>query len=105
MAETHDPDAETRAALFQQPEEHWPAVSRDVAEGDAPVATVYRDPNGSWWFMSDSDAELVPHCLPCLLTLYPELSEVADLALDSVAHRRDATWERGPRPDEWGPWE
>jgi hypothetical protein len=55
--------------------------------------------------MSDSDAEYVPQCLPCLLTQHPDVSDLADLTLDWAAHRRAGGWERGPRPDEWGPWE
>ena len=94
-----------RAHLFWLPQGYWPVVSRDVAEGTAAVETVYHAPDGGWWFVSDSDAEYVPQCLPCLLTQHPDVSDLADLALDWAAHRRAGGWERGPRPEEWGPWE
>ena len=64
----HAPQAVERAALFSNPADSWPAVSRDAAEGQADVVTVYHDPEGGWWFGSASDAELVPQCLACVLT-------------------------------------
>jgi hypothetical protein len=103
--EAHDPKAVERSKLFSAPEGSWPAVSRDVAEGEAAVGLVYHDPEGGWWFISSWEPERVPQCLPCLLSQQPELVELADLPLDTVAYRQEEGWERGPRPAEWGPWE
>ena len=75
----HAPEAVARAAFFDLPAGSWPAVSRDAAEGEADVVTVYHDPDGGWWFGSASEAEVVPQCLACVLTRHPEVSELADL--------------------------
>src|SRR3712207_2377912 len=64
----HAPEAVARAASFDLPAGSWPLVSRDAAEGRADVVTVCHDPEGGWWFGSASEAELVPQCLPCVLT-------------------------------------
>ena len=48
----HAPEAVARAAFFDLPAGSWPAVSRDAAEGEADVVTVYHDPDGGWWFGS-----------------------------------------------------
>lgn len=101
----HAPEAVARAAFFDLPAGSWPAVSRDAAEGEADVVTVYHDPDGGWWFGSASEAEVVPQCLACVLTRHPEVSELADLPLNWAAHRREGGWERGPRPPEWGAWD
>ncbi len=101
----HAPEALERAASFGNPPGSWPAVSRDAAEGEAAVLTVYRDPDGGWWFGSASDAEMVPQILACVLTQHPDVAELPDLPLDWAAERRGGVWERGPRPAEWGAWD
>lgn len=103
--DAHTPEAVERAASFDNPTGSWPAVSRDAAEGQAEVVTVYHDPGGGWWFGSASEAEMVPQCLACVLTRHPEVSELADLPLNWAAHRREGGWEYGPRPAEWGSWD
>ncbi len=102
---THAPEAVARAALFDLRAGSWPAVSRDAAEGEADVVTVYHDPDRGGWFGSASEAEVVPQCLACVLTRHPEVSELADLPLDWAAQLREGVWERGPRPREWGAWD
>jgi hypothetical protein len=101
----HDPAAIDSAADFALPEGYWPVVSRSVAEREATVAAVYHAPDGGWWFLSEADDELVPVCLPCLLTAYPEVRTFSDLPLDWAAVRHEGEWHRTRRPLEWGPWE
>jgi hypothetical protein len=101
----HTSEAIRNAALFENPEEQWPVVSRDVAEGRAAATLVYHDPEGGWWFDSEAGDPWVPQCLPCLLERHPALVQHADLPLNWVAWLEGGTWRRGPRPVEWGPWE
>ena len=105
-AEQHGAKAIELAGLFENSGGHWPAVSQDVAEGRASVTMVYHDPGGGWWFDSQAEDESwVPQCLTCLLTRHPEMAEHADLPLNWVAWAEGGKWTRGPRPEEWGPWE